>query len=245
MTVVGVDGCAAGWLAAWESAGSIETAVYSTIDALWDAHKDADRMLIDIPIGLPEAGARACDREARSLLGVRGTSVFPTPIRPVIEGARDGSLTYDDANALSRDRTGKGLQKQAWNIAPKIAAVDTFLVNTPDARSVVAESHPELCFTALNDWFPVALSKANDRGRNARLYILTEYITNVRGAYRETIERTLRKDVSRDDVVDALCLLAAAKQPIATVPTEPPTDTRALPMQIVHPDTAVPWDEPR
>ena len=38
-------------------------------------------LAIDIPIGIPEAGARPADREARALLGPRRNSVFPAPVR--------------------------------------------------------------------------------------------------------------------------------------------------------------------
>lgn len=41
--------------------------------------------VIDVPIGLPEAGPRTCDLEARRLLRApRASSVFPAPLRSML-----------------------------------------------------------------------------------------------------------------------------------------------------------------
>ncbi|WP_138007490.1 DUF429 domain-containing protein [Halalkalirubrum salinum] len=242
--VVGVDGCAGGWIAAWTSPSHserIETAVYPTIDALWETHSSADRILVDIPIGLPEHGQRECDVQARSLLGTRGVSVFPAPIRPVVEAAADGSISYEEANELSQTEADTGLQKQVWNIAPKIAEVDTLCRTIAGARETIAECHPELAFAALNGWFPIALSKSTDRGRRARLFVVDSHLSEANTAYERTIDRTYRKDVARDDIVDSLCLLAAGSYEQRSVPADPPIDAAGLPMQIVHPDKAPAW----
>lgn len=243
--VVGVDGCTGGWIAAWTSQSShpdsIETAVYPTIDALWETHSSADRILIDIPIGLPDRGQRECDVQARSLLGTRGVSVFPAPIRPVVEAVVDGSLSYEDANELSKAKADTGLQKQAWNITPKIAEVDELCRTDEAARETIAECHPELAFAALNGWFPIALSKSSDRGRRARLFVVDSHLPDASAAYDRAIERTYRKDVARDDVVDALCLLAAGRYDLRSVPADPPIDATGLAMQILHPDKAPAW----
>jgi predicted RNase H-like nuclease len=59
----------------------------TTIDRAWNlaevaAIKGLEFVVIDILIGLPDRGSRACDVEARALLGKpRSSSVFPAPIR--------------------------------------------------------------------------------------------------------------------------------------------------------------------
>lgn len=237
---VGLDGCRGGWFAAWIEAGSIEVARYDDIGAVWERHHDAATIYVDVPIGLPTDGSRACDETARSLLGLRGRSVFPTPPRAVVDAYRDG-VGYDRANEIARERTGNGLQRQTWNIVPKIAEVDELLRDRPDASDRIVESHPELSFAALNDWFPIALSKRSDRGRRARLYVLENHLEAPTGAYDRAVERTLRKHVARDDIVDALALLSATGHDRATVPGEPPTDREGLPMRIAHPAIDPPW----
>lgn len=74
---------------------------------------------IDIPIGLFD-GPRACDSEARKLLGQpRGSSVFSAPCRASLSAEN-----HRAANAANVRVTGKGLTCQAWGIAPKIKQVD-------------------------------------------------------------------------------------------------------------------------
>src|SRR5437763_1076382 len=46
---------------------------------------DANVIAVDIPIGIPAEGARPADTEARRLVGPRASSVFTTPIRPVLQ----------------------------------------------------------------------------------------------------------------------------------------------------------------
>jgi predicted RNase H-like nuclease len=76
-----------------------------------------------MPIGLPERGPRACDLEARRLLGPgRASSVFPAPIRPVLV-----ATSYDDACQIRLQVEGKKLSRQAWVIVPKIREVDDML----------------------------------------------------------------------------------------------------------------------
>ena len=52
-TSVGVDGCKAGWFAVTVTDdGEWSHALYETAEAVLDRHGDAERILIDIPIGL-------------------------------------------------------------------------------------------------------------------------------------------------------------------------------------------------
>jgi predicted RNase H-like nuclease len=82
---VGIDGCKAGWFAVIiSSRQSWAFNVYDDITQLWNKLKDAELLLIDIPIGLLEDGeaGRTCDIMARKILGrPRASSVFPPPVR--------------------------------------------------------------------------------------------------------------------------------------------------------------------
>src|SRR5688500_20283057 len=97
-----------------------------------------------MPIGLSDDGARACDVAARRRLGRAGSSVFPAPLRRVLDAA-----DYLDACATSVRHSGKALSKQAWNLVPAIRSLDEALGDPPDDR--VAEVHPELAFRARDD----------------------------------------------------------------------------------------------
>ena len=68
---VGVDGCKRGWFSVgFDSEGMYEFKVAKTFDKLLKHYKDADLILIDIPIGLPEGKCgRRCDGEAWVRMG--------------------------------------------------------------------------------------------------------------------------------------------------------------------------------
>ena len=241
---VGVDGCAGGWLAVSSTAaGDLESECYETFSAVVDAHATADRLLVDMPIGLPDTDARECDSMARKRLGARGRSVFPVPCRAVVDYAREADdASYDRANEMQREQLGSGLSMQAWNITPKIAEIDRVLREKSPAIDIV-ESHPECCFAALNDWYPVAQPKATAAGRAARFGILDDELDGWRACYEAGLDDYYRNTVARDDIVDALALFAAGRRSLTSLPAEPPRDDAELPMQIVVPDCEPSWEQ--
>jgi len=116
--VVGADGCRAGWVyVALDGEQGWAGGIAPNVRALWRRFQAAELILLDVPIGLKERGhdERACDVRARRLLGARRSSVFPVPCRGAIYAS-----TYDEACRINMERTGRGLSKQAWNIAPLI-----------------------------------------------------------------------------------------------------------------------------
>lgn len=242
--VVGVDGCAGGWFAVW-SAGdreALQHALYKDLTDLFADHAAADRLLVDIPIGLASSTARECDRLARRRLGARGVSVFPAPCRAVVEyRQRAGTTaTYERANEIQREHLDAGISQQAWNITPKIAAMDLFLREESTAVDVY-ESHPECCFAHLNSGYPIAHPKSGNTGRAARFAVLDQWTDNWKPNYKSACEKYYFNQVARDDIVDALVLAVAGRQSLQSVPAEPPVDERGLPMQIVAPAIEPAW----
>src|SRR5215470_16625253 len=109
-TVVGVDGCPAGWVSFHLDLQSRRTCVnvFARFNELISITPQPRLIAIDIPIGIPTRGARACDVAARKLLGKpRSNSVFPAPVR-----ATFAAETYQDACALSLQAQGKSLSRQ-------------------------------------------------------------------------------------------------------------------------------------
>jgi predicted RNase H-like nuclease len=233
----GLDGCPAGWVMATIRDQSIAIDVVDSIDVAWGALPAPRLVLIDIPIGLCD-GPRACDIEARSLLGPARSRVFPAPCRAAAEAA-----TYPDANRLSKQITGKGLSKQAWNITAKIRQVDAFLRSTPAAHGIIRECHPEVCFTGLLGR-PILASKKTDEGFDERVNALAAVFAPVLGrgsAVMDTVDDAMtrwpRRDLARDDIVDAIAALACAIAPAAevrTLPADPPRDSCGLAMEMVY-----------
>ncbi|MEA1930186.1 MAG: DUF429 domain-containing protein [Euryarchaeota archaeon] len=242
--VVGVDGCAGGWFAVWTNGDSLQHGLYKTVRDLFAAHSDADRLLVDIPIGLESTGSRACDRLARQWLGARGSSVFPAPCRAVVEYRQQAgeAASYERANRLQREQFDAGISQQAWNITEKIAAIDRSLRDAPQGADVY-ESHPELCFARLNRGYPIAHPKSGAIGRAARFGVLGEWSDDWGPIYKDACEEYRFNQVARDDIVDALVLCVADQQPLASVPAAPPVDDQELPMRIVAPDIDPAWTQ--
>lgn len=96
--------------------------------------------VLDIPIGLPACGTRACDQQARRLLGTRASCVFSAPPRPVLAAG-----SQREASRIWRDLDGRGCPAQTFGILRRIDEVDRRL--SPGIP--VLEGHPELSFRAL------------------------------------------------------------------------------------------------
>ncbi len=207
MTYIGVDACSSGWFAGIIEDGELRTARYDDIDTLWADNDDAERVLIDVPIGLPETGRRNCDKAARELLGDRRSCVFYAPPRGLLDAE-----SYKDANELHRELTGHGLSIQTYHILPVIEEVATFLDDHEAARERVIECHPELCFAAFAGGEPVPDSKHTEAGRETRRELLRGKLAGSERAYEGALDQYYRKDVGRDDVLDALALTAAARE---------------------------------
>ena len=159
------------------------------------------RVCIDIPVGLSETGLRACDTEARRLLGPRRSSVFPAPPHFALE-----ERGYAELNAESKRRFGRGISKQAFYLLPKIREAARLLRAHRAYCANWREAHPELCFAALQGGVPMSESKKTASGYVQRLALLQKRMG--RRAVAKLIEQLdahpLRSGLAKDDVLDAM-----------------------------------------
>jgi predicted RNase H-like nuclease len=80
-SLAGVDGCRGGWIAVIDEGERLNSRVFPDWSQPMTELERATLIGVDIPIGLPGKGSRACDLEARRRLGrPRGSSVFPAPV---------------------------------------------------------------------------------------------------------------------------------------------------------------------
>ena len=242
---VGVDGCKGGWFSVgFDQDGCCETGVFPTFCELLAHYSGAKLILVDIPIGLPEGeGGRDCDREARKMLGrPRGSSVFPTPTRQTVHQATQEPGDYRAACNIERGiiGRGKGISKQTFAIAPKIAEVDEAIrARGPGVEPVVREVHPELLFCGLGGGKPMESPKKRKNGRAERLSVLRRVEPQAQ-VMCDTAwdEFASKKKVARDDILDALAAAVVAyhhHDRLRTLPECPPKDPKGLPMEIVYP----------
>jgi predicted RNase H-like nuclease len=162
MAVLGVDGWRGAWVGALLDGRAVTLLALPDVAAVL-AVPDVEVIGIDMPIGLSDDGPRSCDVQARRGLGRAGSSVFPAPLRPVLECA-----DYAGACAVSRRASGKALSVQAWNLVPAIRALDDALGEP--AFGHVHEVHPEMAFRALDD--RIDAPKASARGLAQRVRAL-------------------------------------------------------------------------
>lgn len=206
--------------------------IFETIDALWEHHHDANLILLDIPIGLPFSRQRECDKTARRLLKApRASSIFSVPCRPAVYAEH-----YENACKENRKLLGTGLSIQTWCISRKIREVDEFLCERPDARAIIRESHPEICFWAFAGGRAMSSSKKKREGQEERLDILSRICPGVQEICDKALGATRRRDVGVDDILDALVLAVTAREPqhqLSTIPPAPPKDQKGLSMEIV------------
>lgn len=201
--VRGVDGCPAGWLGVTldPDLGTITPRVFAdATDLLGD--DAAGVTAIDIPIGLPRGGARACDLEARKLIGPRASSVFPAPVRAAL-----ASSSYEEACVLSHGACGRKMSKQAFAILPKIRDVDAVLRRRPALLESVFEVHPEVSFCVMNGHMPMEHPKRSGFGFAGRLRLLEGHFPGAADRIRGAVAR---REAGDDDILDALAVLWTA-----------------------------------
>jgi predicted RNase H-like nuclease len=203
--VAGIDGCRGGWLVAMLPADGpghgADVRVHPDLGEVAEALRSGRiaAAAIDIPIGLPAKCARACDLEARRLLGPRRSSMFPAPVRAVL-----GTTSYADACAVSRAVSGKALSKQLYNIVGKIRAVDR--LESPRLQQRLFEACPELSFALMDDGRPMRHPKRSAEGRAERVALLEQE------SGLGPVDSAPPAGAARDDVLDALALVWTARR---------------------------------
>ena len=221
MAVLGVDGWRGAWVGALLDGRSVTLLALPDVRAVL-AVPDVELIAIDMPIGLSDDGARACDIQARRLLGPAGSSVFPTPVRAVL--ATDD---YAQARELSRSATNppRAPSAQAFQLVKAIRQLDEALGDPPSDR--VVEVHPELAFRALDP--AVVDRKGSARGTIQRLTALRSVMD---------VEQALADAPAGVPVIDALDACAAAwsarrlADGLGECVGDGGTDSRGRPMRI-------------
>lgn len=235
MKYFGIDGCRGGWFyVGIDEKNEYCFGIISNIESILEITKEAQLVLIDIPIGLRENEKleRLCDLEARKVLRKRSSSVFPTPSRLAIKCDQ-----YFKASQINFQCTGRKLSKQSFSIAKKIEEVDR-LFDSTSLQTKYREMHPEVCFWALNNKTPIEFSKGKSNGFQERKFILKKFYPYSEKLIEGAMQKYLRKDLAKDDIIDALIgAVSATFYPnIISLPSEPELDRKGLKMEIVYPN---------
>lgn len=232
---VGASWTGESWLAVAFDRSGFETAdVFPGVGDLWARFEErAERVLVDVPVGLVEEGdpERQCDALARAVLGARADAVVTPPVREATRKRR-----YPAAKRVNRRKADHPLSEAAFEASDAIAAVDELLQNVPEARDAVVETHPEVCFRAFAGE-PLEHDPALAGGYAERLRTLAGYDRDAPPAVQAVAESAAGHEVTVADVLDATVMAYTARPgpgELRSLPADPPTDAHGLPMRIIY-----------
>ncbi|MBT4162861.1 MAG: DUF429 domain-containing protein [Gammaproteobacteria bacterium] len=227
MRVVGIDGCRGGWIAIRDDGDITLAESFKTLLATYSHEK----LYVDIPMGLPAGRSRDLETAARKVLYNRRSSIFPVPCREAIY-ADD----YLKACEINQEHTGRKISHQAWNICHKIREADIVLSEQPRLADRVFESHPELAFQCFKG-AGLRHSKKSREGLDERLALLRQTLPHADDWYERALRLYQRKDLARDDIVDALALVAVGRTSPQKITGSDDTDDRGIPIRMMIPLT--------
>jgi predicted RNase H-like nuclease len=177
------------------------------------------------PVGLldePVDGGRACDREARQLIGFPRAGAIPTPpVRPALVAS-----SYEEAARLSG-----GMGAVTWTLLHRIREVEAEMA--PYRQRTVFEVQPELSFYQLNDDRPMQFSKRSHLGLEERKALLKARIHGMERIVDAEIE-----NVRPWQLIDAAACLwttrRIASRAMTRIPSDPEWDESGLRMELVR-----------
>ncbi|MGE0005138.1 MAG: DUF429 domain-containing protein [Parvibaculaceae bacterium] len=229
--VAGVDGCPAGWIATlWDGAGELSSRLCADFAEVMTL--PAAIVAVDMPVGLPERSGRPPEREVRTRLGERRSSVFAVPAGKAVY-----CTDYRDAcavNLLHSDPPRK-VSKQCFHLFPRMREIDALIA--PAHQSRIFESHPELAFWVMNGETPLALPKKLKGRPHPGGLALRRELLRKHGVPVDTLAHHYRRhDVGPDDLLDACaCTFVAWRifnRRSIRFPADPPLNDRGLRMEI-------------
>jgi predicted RNase H-like nuclease len=229
--IAGIDGCKGGWLVTkskcWPCPQRPFLAICESIEAALDFTGDCERVVVDIPIGIPSgARIRFCDLEAQKLLGKGSSRVFLAPPREALVSKQPGEF-----QSVYRHHRGKGAGLPVWGILPKLNEADRLM--TPELQDRIFEFHPELA------WKRVAGKLLESKHTKGGLTQRTDIISASVPDLTEVLiwKDKLGKAAAIDDVLDALIGLSVAEDILKNTASRLPeelveADERGLRMEI-------------
>jgi predicted RNase H-like nuclease len=223
--IAGVTPCASGWLVASAKLHGTtfapeEPRIIKTFGEVLDQRPTFAVIALNAPVGYADESdesGRACDREARLLLGPRGSAIRSAPIREIL---KEGQLL-----------SGKGLDAITLSLLPRYREVAAEMA--PYRQRTVFEVHSELSFFQLNGDVPLEFSKQTEDGRQERKTLLENRIPGVDRILEAELE-----NVPYSHLLDVGAFIWTARRIFARigmrVPADPEWDDEGLRMEIVR-----------
>ena len=228
--LAGVVPCPGGWLALTGKLHGITLSVdgaevLETLKEVLEHQPRFDLIALAAPVGLPSKatpGGRACDRDARTLLGwPRAGAIMSAPPRTILK-----ARTYEAAR-----RKHPTLSPVEYAQLEHVAEVAATLL--PFHQRTVSEVHPELSFFQLNRDRPLRYAKHSREGRAERRALLEPKLPGL----GRILDRRLPGSTLDHRIDAAACLWTArrvASRGVLRVPQDPEWDDEGLRMEIVR-----------
>lgn len=231
--VYGVDGTKSGWIVSSFSKKEKDFAIFFISKLKELTIKPTDLVLIDIPLGLPSRKKtyRECDLLARKILKKRACTLFSPPLVEAINKS-----TYKEALETNRKYANVGFSKQAFNLKPKIIEARNFTM----LHKNIYESHPELCFLALNKGEPLLVSKHCEAGIKKRLDLICSYNKELKDLYEKAKIELKKFYITEDDLVDSIVLtisgviIKANKKNLVSLPKFNELDKTGISLKLIY-----------
>ncbi len=186
-----------------------------------DTRPTFSTIALNAPVGYLDAaqtGGRTCDRQARALLGRRGSAVKSAPVR-IDKGRGDIDLLGEDIDAITR------------TLLPRYKEVASEMA--PFRQRTVYEVNADLSFFQLNGDVPLLHSKKTVKGDEERRSLLIERVPGV--------ERIIEAEVPgafTSHLLDVAAVMWTARRIFARavirIPEDPEWDEQGLRMEIVR-----------
>lgn len=223
--IAGVTPCPGGWLVA---GAKVHGTVFSPDDPVRmpsfveviDQRPQYSTIALNAPVGYLNhavTGGRRCDREARALLGRRGSAIKSAPVR--LDSQRDIDLLPDELDAISH------------TLLPRFREVANEMA--PFRQRTIYEAHPELSFFQINGEVPMEYSKHSEKGIAERRSLL-----EVKVAGAERILNAEVPGVTLEHLIDAAAILWTARRIFVRasvrLPEDPEWDEHGLRMELVR-----------
>jgi predicted RNase H-like nuclease len=221
--VAGVEPCPGGWLVVSGKLQGVSLfpdppqVMSSMLDVL-DARPSYEIISLHAPIGLPgerTPGGRACDRQARRLLGRR----------------RGAAVTAPPSRSDVFDASGEGLSVVVRAQLAKIREVQRDVASYH--QRTVYEVHPELGFFQLNDDAPLTFAKRTHLGIEERLELLRARMPGLERVV-DNIPDGVRLSTVLDACVDLWTARRIAARAVARLPEVPEWNEDGLRMELVR-----------
>ena len=199
--------------------GLLKTQLLAPFSEVVDQRPSYAVIALNAPVGYLDrarGGGRTCDREARLLLGKRGSSIQSAPVR---SPTNELEFIPDHLDAIS------------MTLLPRYREVAADMA--PFRQRTVYEVHSDLSFYELNDGQPMEWSKHSEKGLEERRALLERKVPDV--------DRILSAELpgaSLPHLLDVAAFVWTARRIFAKaairMPSDPEWDEQGLRMEIVR-----------